>query len=318
MDLIKKIRRLIYIIKVTIQRNRKRPHKIIGRFSDSYGNNFDLLSGLRDDLKPGWQTMVKPEEIHIPNSLEIEQLHMFVDKRIKKLTNFLQSHSLDIKKKTILEVGCDNGLTAYYLYKKGAKRVVGSDIFTDEFSFMKKMGIQTNKKHVELIKDSICNSKLPSNSFDFIFSFEVLEHLENPEKAFVNMHRILKDNGFMFHEYNPFFSSNGGHALSTLDFRWGHVRLNRKDFIRYVNEIRPNEKELDINFYDKNLNRMTLAQLKNICNKAGFKILSCITWSSELDSSQIDEQTLKQAQRNYPDVSYLDLITPKVWVLLKK
>ena len=70
------------------------------------------------------------------------------------------------------------------------------------------------------------------------------------------MFRILKPGGYSFHEYNPFFSFNGGHSLCTLDFMWGHVRLSSIDFPKYLKQFRPFEYDLAMRFYKENLNRM--------------------------------------------------------------
>ena len=63
------------------------------------------------------------------------------------------------------------------------------------------------------------------------------------------MYRILKPGGFAFHQYNPFFSYNGGHSLCTLDFC--HVRLSAKDFERYLKQFRKEEYEMAMNFYKR-------------------------------------------------------------------
>ena len=52
---------------------------------------------------------------------------------------------------------------------------------------------------------NICDSKIESNSKDLILSWDTLEHLANPKKAFEEMYKLLKPGGFTFHEYNSFF-----------------------------------------------------------------------------------------------------------------
>lgn len=327
MLLIKKIKRLIYIIKIVFKRISKKPYRVFGHFTDSFGNNFDLLQGLRDDLKPGWQTMLIHQQKSLPSYQEVEPLLEYFKKRITKMNRLLDSCGLSAKQKSVLEIGCGDGLTSYLLLSNGAKSVTGSDIIAQEPIYINtikklvaKSTILTEKQtiNVNLIKDNISSSRLPANCFDFICSFEVLEHLVEPEKAFVNMHRILKKDGVMFHEYNPFFCVTGGHSLCTLDFRWGHVRLNQKDFIKYLSEIRPKEKKLALDFYYKSLNRMTIDDLKRIIKGCGFQLLSLIMWPNEQDFNLIDHEILYQSQKNYPTLSISDLITPKIWILYKK
>ena len=46
------------------------------------------------------------------------------------------------------------------------------------------------KELVSFVEDGICNSKIKSNSKDLIISWDTLEHLNNPQKAFEEMFRI--------------------------------------------------------------------------------------------------------------------------------
>src|SRR5438874_9797539 len=53
--------------------------------------------------------------------------------------------------------------------------------------------------------------------------------------------RVLRPGGLTLHGVEPWFSKRGGHGLGTLDFPWGHVRLNPADTARYLRELRPHE-----------------------------------------------------------------------------
>jgi ubiquinone/menaquinone biosynthesis C-methylase UbiE len=338
------IKKNITILKNYLKKIRKKPYRVFGNFIDSYGNSFPLLQGLRDDLKPGWQAIKTPQQNCLPSIDSINQTAIYIKKRMSKLFVILNSFSLNTKGKTILEIGCGDGQTSYLFAMNNAAKVIGSDIstfyiknaaktpcskkkFYQQNQSMKKlrekvaMTVFSNDRklnNVNFIEDDICSSKIASSSCDYIFSWEVLEHLKDPEKAFAQMSRILKPNGIMFHEYNPFFAINGGHSACTLDFPWGHVRLDAKDFIRYINEVRSEEKEVAKNFYESCLNRMTITDLHQIIKKTGFENLSQIFWSNEKDFSLISPESAIQAKTNYPNATVIDLITPKIWILLKK
>ena len=132
------------------------------------------------------------------------------------------------------------------------------------------------------------------------------------------MSRILKSGGYAFHEYNPFFSVDGGHSLCTLDFPWGHARLNDEDFEKYLDEFRPDEKEVSLSFYRNNLNRMTLAHLTDCMEKNGLRPLSVIPWYSEVDQASLTNDMLEQCKTVHPTVELVDLVAPIVWVLCEK
>src|SRR4029079_979735 len=114
----------------------------------------------------------------------------------------------------------------------------------------------TGTGDVTFIEDDITTSALEAASFDVIVSFEVLEHAARPAATFAAIHRLLKPGGVGYHDYNPFFSLIGGHSLCTLDFAWGHARLDHDDFERYLREVRPDAVAQTLRFYDESLNRM--------------------------------------------------------------
>ena len=175
-----------------------------------------------------------------------------------------------------------------------------------------------NRNAVKFFNDDICNSKLPESYFDLILSFDVLEHISNPEQAFANISKILKDDGIAVHEYNSFFSLNGGHSPCTLDFPWGHTRLSEKDFLRYVKEIRPDEENLDMSFYKNGLNRMTIDKLIKISKENNLEILSLIQFTKEQHVGLLNNEIFVQAKNIYPDITVADLVTPRIIVVHKK
>tara|TARA_Y100000310_G_C20703713_1_gene832541 strand:- start:12027 stop:12638 length:612 start_codon:yes stop_codon:yes gene_type:complete len=83
---------------------------------------------------------------------------------------------------TALDVGCREGTQSRRLEKKGYK-VTSIDI----------------EKAYEKCRVVDCNKKLPfkTNSFDFVWCSEVIEHLDNPEASAKEMMRVLKPEGLL-------------------------------------------------------------------------------------------------------------------------
>ena len=185
----------------------------------------------------------------------------------------------------------------------------------------KKVGEFFDKKTkdiVSFIEDDICNSRIKSSSKDLIVSWDTLEHLKNPQKAFEEMFRILKPGGYSFHEYNPFFSFNGGHSLCTLDFMWGHVRLSSADFQNYLKQFRPYEYDLAMRFYEKNLNRMTSNQIKQYIKIAGFEQIMFFPHIYIENYFEINEKIFAECKENYPSLELIDLVSPALYLGLRK
>mgnify|MGYP001102586781 CR=1 FL=1 len=76
--------------------------------------------------------------------------------------------------KRVLDVGCSTGAYVHYLCDHGYD-ASGFDLFLDE-------KWQGQYKFRFQVAD-ICHIPFKDNSFDTIFAFEVLEHLENPDLA---------------------------------------------------------------------------------------------------------------------------------------
>lgn len=173
-------------------------------------------------------------------------------------------------------------------------------------------------KKVNFFDQDIAYFNQENNTYDLIISWETLEHIINPEIALKNMFKALKPGGICFHEYNPFFSINGGHSLCTLDFPYGHVRLSPVDFESYIRIYRPKELSVALNFYYKCLNRMTISELLQYSKEVGFELLDLNYWKCTNDLDVIDKQIFEQCKENYPFLTLNDLLSKCVWILLKK
>lgn len=310
-----------------------------GIFKDSFGNTHGLKSGLRSKIKPGWQNMLKKRKRDISDA-SISKLASNGSIAIGKIEPILNTFGKSINGSRVLEIGCHAGSNSFNFTENEAIEVVGTEFSGYKMESINEDGINdsglhevnedlkvlrnklgkhfSNNDNVTFVDDDICNSKLLKNSFDIICSWEVLEHLHDPKKAFVNISSMLKDDGIAIHEYNPFFCLNGGHSLCTLDFLWGHVRLNEQDFTRYLKEFRPNEKKMALSFFRKGLNRMTIRDLFKYLEDSGLEIVSFLPYTKEQHIRMVDKEILKQCTRNYPNLTFTDLVTPKITFITKK
>lgn len=319
------------------------PCTTFGVFTDSYGNKIELLKEHRNTITPGWEWILQPpsECKPIPKHKSLYALNSWKNK-INQIKPLLDSFSLSLSGKEVLEIGAYDGATAYSLAQVGPKKVIATDLAAyyiqqsiggtvSEGAIKQKnddLAVLRNSHRLNVdpfiadrvvfLEDDICHSSIPSESVDAIMSWEVLEHVTKPNNVFLEISRILKPGGFAFHEYNPFFSITGGHSPCTLDFPWGHTRLNSDDFEKYINKFRPNESSVALSFYKYNLNRMTLADLKQHINAAGMRILALLPEHSTDQLKYINHEVLSQAKNIYPSVTLLDLISPFVWILFIK
>jgi SAM-dependent methyltransferase len=240
----------------------------------------------------------------------------------------------------ILEVGCYDGASAYQLALGPGTSVVASDLaryyvvqrpgatVDPDLSEQQELLARIRERAataagvapgvVRFVEDDISRSSLETASFDAIVSFEMLEHVQQPVAAFAEMARLVRPGGIVYHDYNPFFSSKGGHSLCTLAFPWGHARLDAVDFERYLRELRPTELDQALRFYRESLNRMTLADLRAAVTAAGLELTALVPWFERGLIASLDPAVLPDVQRIYPTAVIDDLLATFVAVVARR
>jgi SAM-dependent methyltransferase len=322
-------------------------NKSFGVFIDTMGNKFYLVEGLRDAVKPGWQWVLKPRRNRIPGDAHLAASAKKAGQAVSNMLAFLELFDFKIHGKAALEIGCYDGSKTFKLLASGSGNVTGSDMpeyylfdhdknTADEsaldnvraYLYNLRMSVAKasfardflsgEMEKIAFVEDDIGTSTLPSAHFDLVCSWEVLEHVREPQGFFHQLYRVLKPGGITFHEYNPFFSFNGGHSQCTLDFLWGHVLLNTDDFERYIREMRKYEYPAAFHTFRNSLNRMTLSDLKRYSRESGLQLIALIPWHEKPHLELLTPQTLSIAQKLYPSLTIEDLISPFVWIVLKK
>jgi 2-polyprenyl-3-methyl-5-hydroxy-6-metoxy-1,4-benzoquinol methylase len=313
----------------------------IEAFVDRHGVRHPLDARLRDRLKPQWRTMIDPELARATPDDEA-RLRRVEGARttVTELVSVLGATIGRPPSGRILEVGAYDGAVAYRLATLEATSVVASDLA--RYYVSQRPGVPTAAEieaqaqtlagirqraarsagleaaTVEFVEDDLIDSRLPSGSFDFVMSFEVLEHLRDPAMGFAAMARLLRPGGIAYHEYNPFFSSIGGHSLCTLDFPWGHARLDRDDVARYLDEVRPAEATQALRFFEESLNRMSLAGLRAAAEGAGFEVVALLPWADRSLTAGATPDVLADVVRIYPDVALMDLLATFVTIVARR
>lgn len=106
---------------------------------------------------------------------------------------------LDVE--SILDVGCGEGITLDRLRKEAiGKELSGIDYSDDALKIGKKIYPDLNLK-----KGDIYDIKEKDNSYDLVIATEVLEHLEDPEKALKELIRVSKKYVLLSVPNEPFF-----------------------------------------------------------------------------------------------------------------
>lgn len=310
-------------------------------FVDRHGGRHELDPRLRDRLKPGWRVMVDPEAIVRPPTDEVLQGRMRNATRVvAEARSLVASVTGAPLAGRILEIGCFDGSAAYQLAHTTGGDIVATDMA--RYYVVQRPGRPQDGDvavqqgwlaavrgractvagapdgSVTFLEDDITQSGLEPASFDAIVSFEVLEHVQDPGAALAAMARLLRPGGVMYHDYNPFFSAIGGHSLCTLDFPWGHARLDDADFERYVRELRPTETDQALRFFRESLNRMTVHELRAHVAAAGLELLALVPWHDRAQVASLGAEVLDDVRREYPAATPNDLLATFVALVARR
>jgi SAM-dependent methyltransferase len=296
-------------------------------FRDRFRIEHPLDPGLRDKLKPNWRTMCDPALASAPPNDDALQARLRkASKSAAELERILALTTGGSLVGRILEVGCYDGSAAFELSRRPGTTVVASDMaryyVVQRPGQVEESAIASEEGNLHDLRERVrALAGRPEGSVtfvDLIVSFEVLEHLQRPNDAFAAMARLLKPGGLMYHDYNPFFSSIGGHSLVTLDLPWGHARLDPEDVERYLREIRPAEAEQALRFYRDSLNRMTLVDLDAAIAAADLEPITVIPWFQRSLVGDATPDVLAEVRRTYPPVSHADLLATFVAVVARR
>lgn len=120
------------------------------------------------------------------------------------IDNFIQTLIREVDKvhpQSILDVGCGEGFILENLrQKKIGKELTGIDFSAHAIEIGKKLHPKISIQH-----GNIYNLPFPADSFDLIICCEVLEHLEFPEKALIEIKRVTKNNCVISVPNEPWF-----------------------------------------------------------------------------------------------------------------
>lgn len=90
-----------------------------------------------------------------------------------------------------IEIGPLNNPLIVPLKVKYVDRKTAEEL-KEEFSYLQ------NIRDVDIIAEAETLTPIPDNSFDFVISNHVIEHLANPLLSIENMFRVVKPNGILF------------------------------------------------------------------------------------------------------------------------
>ncbi len=180
----------------------------------------------------------------------------------------------DVKGKKALDVGCGGEAPlSYYLSEVKKAEVFAGDINNSIIDQAKKF---TRKPDFRVFS----SEKLPfkKEQFDFVYLFDILEHVRDPLKTLKEAKRVLKKEGTIFVEFSPYYAYPTGHHLYYLGFPMGFLPFQflPRSLARYLIfnskvKIRASPERIFADF--RTLNKITVSKFKRIIKEANLKVV---------------------------------------------
>lgn len=130
----------------------------------------------------------------------------------------------------VMEIGCaEGGVLAAFVENK-ASYAAGTDIVASRLESGKHItsiaGLKIDFVEHDILEDAINDDWL--DAFDLVLLRDVIEHLEKPELALRNIHKILKPGGHLYVTFPPYNSPFGGHQHTVAN------KLGKLPFIHHL------------------------------------------------------------------------------------
>lgn len=175
---------------------------------------------------------------------------------------------VDVRGKSVLDVGCGSGTTCVYIAQRGAKRVLGIDINEDSIVFARKKVASEYKELADRLSfKAITGPKqLDGQKFDIILSKDSFEHIADPDQYLRELKDYVADDGIIVIGFSPLWKAPfGGHITDVTKFPWAHLlfpeRIVMKERRRLFNPADQAERFEDM---WGGLNKMSLKKFRTI------------------------------------------------------
>ena len=136
-----------------------------------------------------------------------------------------------------LEIGCGAGVGAEVIAEQfGAKKVIAADVDPEQIKLAQKNLLPELNEKIEFKVEDAMALDEPDETFDAVFSFGVLHHMEDWRKAVGEISRVLKRGGEFFFEepFRPFLRNVLVRTFTD------HPRGGEFDFEEFKDELKQN------------------------------------------------------------------------------
>ena len=111
------------------------------------------------------------------------------------------------------------------------------------------------------------------DTFDFVFSLNVMEHISHPDRALREIHRVLKPGHHAILQFSPLYYADVGSHLFIAGYNrpWSHLLMTRDEIKEACRREGGNANEVDAIL--DSLNGWRPQQYRNAVENSGLRVL---------------------------------------------
>lgn len=226
---------------------------------------------------------------------------------------------VELKGKTILEIGCGEGDMLKYMTQKYKVRYsFGIEpLLEGEYPDKVRNGSEEQGENWRICQGDAMDLKFPDNSFDIVVSVATFEHIPDLEKCLAEIKRVLKPGGIFYTEFGPIWSGViGHHCYNWIKDEvlkvpaWGQLYMSKEEMHRYITEHYSKDdadKICHMIFEDNWINRIDIRTMKRIFENCGMEILELkentlenrLGWIDGSNKSELSEEIIAKLSERY-------------------
>jgi SAM-dependent methyltransferase len=128
--------------------------------------------------------------------------------------------------RTVLDYGCGTGGDALEMARRGARRVIGVDIFSKALTIAAQAAERANLAERCAFRTTV------EEKVDAIVCIDCFEHFGDPAAVLRKMAELLNPGGTVFVSFGPpWLHPYGGHSFSV--FPWAHLLFTEQSLLRW-------------------------------------------------------------------------------------
>jgi len=216
-----------------------------------------------------------------PEHDRLRWFHEHYDAAAREIMDFFGAEGITLTGRRVADIGCGDGIIDLGVFRRTRPlQLTGFDTRPTDLGLLRKLAAENgvpDEIDAGLAFRKSQPASLPAKdaSFDFIYSWSVFEHVEEPIALIKEIRRVLRPEGaFMIQLYPFYHSENGSHLWDWFPEGFAQLLNSEEDMIQKVRtDPGPDPDWAEALLWSSHgLNKITLDDLQRSLLAGGFRV----------------------------------------------